>query len=315
MKHLLLILTIIYSVSSFGQSDRLLNAWTDGFYLYSSDKYNDSLIVFSGSNLHEGGYMFTLKINRDGSYTIIGDHPESDYSPSVGHIDNDVVVENIDNTKILIVKNSNGEIQDFFREIKSGESLEKIMINNKINFQLSGKYVDVHTNEEIIFLHNEQKAKWLSTFRNYEFEYEYDFPLNVISFKNNDSFFYEKTLIGLDIFKAKRNKYDYWEKAEKVKSLRKIEWFNPSNNKRLLGKYPFASTDFLIGGILSCFEKKELRIMRNEIFARHGYKFKTIEMRRYFESQPWYVPRFDDVNKHLTELERLNIKLIKRFEN
>ena len=74
------------------------------------------------------------------------------------------------------------------------------------------------------------------------------------------------------------------------------------------------TTEFLIYDILFCFNAQELRLMRNEVFARHGYIFKTNEMREYFSSQDWYEPKFDDVNHLLTDLEKVNILLIKRIE-
>jgi hypothetical protein len=54
--------------------------------------------------------------------------------------------------------------------------------------------------------------------------------------------------------------------------------------------------------------------MRNEIFARHGYIFKTNDMKLYFESQAWYSPKYEDVTSFLTEIEKGNIELIKRYE-
>ena len=58
----------------------------------------------------------------------------------------------------------------------------------------------------------------------------------------------------------------------------------------------------------------ELRIMRNEIYARHGYIFKLPELREYFMKQSWYVPVSEDVTNSLTSLEKENIELIKRYE-
>jgi len=59
---------------------------------------------------------------------------------------------------------------------------------------------------------------------------------------------------------------------------------------------------------------ENLKIMRNEIFARHGYKFKTTDMTNYFGAKDWYVPQYDDVTSRLTEIERINIALIQELE-
>ncbi len=35
----------------------------------------------------------------------------------------------------------------------------------------------------------------------------------------------------------------------------------------------------------------ELRLLRNEIYARHGARFRTGWLQDYFNDQPWYQPR------------------------
>lgn len=60
--------------------------------------------------------------------------------------------------------------------------------------------------------------------------------------------------------------------------------------------------------------KQRLRILRNIIYARHGYSFKNKDVREFFESYDWYVPFSTDVRSDLTEIEKANIALIKRYE-
>lgn len=60
--------------------------------------------------------------------------------------------------------------------------------------------------------------------------------------------------------------------------------------------------------------KHRLRILRNLIYARHGYSFKTKDVREFFEGFEWYVPVTTDVREVLTETEKTNIALIKRYE-
>lgn len=59
---------------------------------------------------------------------------------------------------------------------------------------------------------------------------------------------------------------------------------------------------------------KELRIMRNYIFARHGYMFRSQDLQEYFSNYPWYSPRYSDVTRDLNSIEMSNIEYIKRFE-
>ena len=59
---------------------------------------------------------------------------------------------------------------------------------------------------------------------------------------------------------------------------------------------------------------RELRLIRNEIFARHGYKFKSEDLIEHFSQQSWYNPTFDDVTAMLTDVDKKNILTIKTLE-
>jgi hypothetical protein len=80
------------------------------------------------------------------------------------------------------------------------------------------------------------------------------------------------------------------------------------------GKYKEASTRYLTSADLEKKSAWELRVMRNEIFARYYYIFKTTPMRNYFIQQPWYIPLYNDVSSKLTDIELANIKLIQKYE-
>lgn len=55
---------------------------------------------------------------------------------------------------------------------------------------------------------------------------------------------------------------------------------------------------------------EDLDIMRNEIYAVHGYKFKNKKWQDYFTKQAWYKPQFDNVDDQLTEIEKHNVTAI-----
>ena len=58
----------------------------------------------------------------------------------------------------------------------------------------------------------------------------------------------------------------------------------------------------------------DLEVMRNGIYARHGYSFKNRKMRYVFNFVDWYMPVSTDIRDQLTQLEKENIDLIKRYE-
>ena len=61
-------------------------------------------------------------------------------------------------------------------------------------------------------------------------------------------------------------------------------------------------------------KKIDLEILRNTIFARHGFSFKTKTVRQFFDSVEWYIPVSTNVDDQLTAVEKRNIILLKRFE-
>ncbi len=80
------------------------------------------------------------------------------------------------------------------------------------------------------------------------------------------------------------------------------------------GRYPQASTNVLVEEEVANMVKADLRLMRNEIYARHGYAFKMKDMRAYFDNQDWYMPMNTDIRNMLTEIEKKNVDLIKQYE-
>nr|WP_255639981.1 YARHG domain-containing protein [Pseudalkalibacillus hwajinpoensis] len=64
---------------------------------------------------------------------------------------------------------------------------------------------------------------------------------------------------------------------------------------------------------LTSFNKDELRLARNEIFARHGYVFKSDELASYFAEKTWYFPD-PYYDGSLTNVEAYNVKLIEDLE-
>jgi hypothetical protein len=59
----------------------------------------------------------------------------------------------------------------------------------------------------------------------------------------------------------------------------------------------------------------ELRLLRNEIYARRGRFFQTLWLQQYFGSQPWYDPKEDFKDEQLTGTDKTNVETIVAYEN
>ncbi|MEM8888377.1 MAG: YARHG domain-containing protein [Bacteroidota bacterium] len=69
--------------------------------------------------------------------------------------------------------------------------------------------------------------------------------------------------------------------------------------------------------MLEEYSVSELRILRNSIFARHGYRFKSKDLQAHFLAQSWYTESTktqDSILKELNPIEKVNIQLIQEME-
>lgn len=100
-------------------------------------------------------------------------------------------------------------------------------------------------------------------------------------------------------------------------TVKQEEQFNPDTKglKKAPGTYPETSFVKLSDNDLKSYSKSELKIMRNEIFARHGYIFKKGgEMDNYFSRLNWYKSVTKKVSVNLSDIEQYNVNLILRTE-
>ena len=59
----------------------------------------------------------------------------------------------------------------------------------------------------------------------------------------------------------------------------------------------------------------ELRLLRNEIYARHGRSFRAEWLQQYFFNQPWYVPDENFKDEQLSGFDKTNVETIVKREN
>lgn len=59
--------------------------------------------------------------------------------------------------------------------------------------------------------------------------------------------------------------------------------------------------------------KLDLEIIKNSVFARHGYSFKKETYRDFFEQTNWYIPVSNNVDNDLSPMEKDNVALLSRF--
>ena len=100
------------------------------------------------------------------------------------------------------------------------------------------------------------------------------------------------------------------EKLDNGETYQNEKYFSTSDD---VEKYN-ASAEELTKQYVANLKKGDLMVLRNSIFARHGYTFKKPLLNLYFSQQPWYVPLSTDVTAELTATEKKNIALLAPYE-
>lgn len=111
------------------------------------------------------------------------------------------------------------------------------------------------------------------------------------------------------IYEPKKEKEAKTEEV-KVAPLHKEKKSTPAG----LPNYDWLSSNYVTYDDIAGKSGSELRIMRNYIYARHGYMFKSADLKKYFAQYSWYTPRYSDVSGSLNSIEKSNIQTILSYE-
>lgn len=122
-----------------------------------------------------------------------------------------------------------------------------------------------------------------------------------------------------------RSFYEWQDWYRPLKDQRKVKLNQiEQTNVRTIQDYENAlhekiTTEPLVDDMLMGLFVEELQMMRNEIFARHGWVFKNKAMQKEFASMEWYKPdptfTADRVSQVLSKTEFDNIAKLKDFES
>ena len=252
-------------------------SWTNGDYSLWPHKMNDSVVLFIDAGIHDMGFAFCLNMNKTDrlSFYVNGD---SCYENTLY---DRIEPKSINGKQVLLLKNK-GELVGFYRQEYANEGLYNLFTDIKMNHELAGKYINPVNGKVVVFSPGKRMASGLAKTTEYVFEEDSDIPAEFITFNKKQTFYYDVTEKGLDIFSAKKYDNDSWQPGNKIMSLVKVGWLNVDSLSGIPGKFPFASKEFLIDGILSCYSTSKLSLMRNEIYARHGLIFKSEALKNIF---------------------------------
>lgn len=101
------------------------------------------------------------------------------------------------------------------------------------------------------------------------------------------------------------------------KNLKLIETIRRQQRKVALapGDMELFENKLITEAMLRGLSLHELRLLRNEIYARHGRPFKTLWLQQYFGSQMWYDPNDNFKDEEVSGTDKTNVETIVAYEN
>lgn len=119
----------------------------------------------------------------------------------------------------------------------------------------------------------------------------------------------------------------YWYSANDKYDAKKLTAIERKNLRILSGAQKRQRKVALLPGDMQFFENKaiteqmlhglslhELRLLRNEVYARHGRMFRADWLQQYFFFQPWYTPDQNFKDEQLSGNDKLNVETIVKYE-
>ena len=291
------------------------SVWNNGCEFFSVRKDGD-VFAFIGGTLHEGGCCFGLKPDGKGKYAVVpvrwSVDPEYESEPQLEAVG---MYNNKDAKMTAEAKNIDGQDCIIIRHPKKG--VVSVLVSNEGLYQtivkgmaerIAGNYRDQNGkeysfNSDMTYSIDGKKGK-------YQFGESYDTPVFVIKLA-------DKTDWGIDYADGKLTlksvvfDEDYEDYVENHAKTIRLTLMPDESGK---WRYPFASERILTNGDVAKYNKEELRVMRNEMWARHGYKFNSPDLQQRFGKVKAYKPVDDNKSVRLSDIEALNAELIQNAE-
>jgi len=130
---------------------------------------------------------------------------------------------------------------------------------------------------------------------------------------------YDAVSVNIDK-KGKENLTEFADDYESTNCIKVIKNELKSSNPHaalktgFVGRFPKSSERLLTTADLKGLKPKDLKIMRNEIYARYGLIFQSKDMADYFEKKAGYEKRLENAEAFLSEIEQKNVAFIKKYE-
>ncbi|MDQ4122612.1 MAG: YARHG domain-containing protein [Acidobacteriota bacterium] len=165
-----------------------------------------------------------------------------------------------------------------------------------------------------------------------------------VSFGDMDKFqnlpLTEKMLEGVTLGELRMMRNEFWARRGRTFNVPGIrvqfewqDWYRPAKDQKTVKLNPIEeqnvrlletmeakirnkiATEAVSVELFDGMFTEDLRVLRNEIYARRGKVFKSKDLKEYFETQSWYKPDPNFKDEMLSEIEKKNLAVIKEAED
>ena len=307
--------------------------WQNGSTFVKVLSENDTAIITVEANLHEGGNAQPWLKSRTPNLFFRPNQIGNAWTDTVIYYHDSIVHKTIAGQEALLVYGREHNLVDillrydgrsnnkFYTEFHGFDSI----LESNIRLQLIGSYRTLNMQAWLIspdsihiFSLSSLPSQPSESYAYSIFWGETDCPEDIIVLSDGRKLCFKLSSDGISLFNGishfepDSNGFEWISIGDPLCHLIKTNLDNT-----VPGRWPEASMSLLTRGYLANYPVDVLRLIRNEIFARHGFIFTTQWIQGYFLTQGWYrgtTPANQFDSSVFNSYERANIDLILRIE-
>ena len=305
--------------------------WHNGdcFTLINSE--TDTTVVTFTANLHEGADGIPWKKTANPDLLMRPNQIGNAWTDTIIYYHDSIVHKTIEGQEALLIYGRERTLEDILLRYE-GRSTNKwygqshgfdSVLESNIRRRIMGTYYDRErmqawnvTEDSILIYSLSSLPDQPSSNYAYTIHWgETDSPDGFLTLSDGRNLCYRLTADGLDIYNGishiEHEDFEWFSQGDLLCHLNKTDLDNP-----VPGRWPEASTTLLTRGYLEPYSTDVLRLIRNEIYARHGHSFKDKQLTEFYRKEGlWYSTALLLQNPaELTETEKLNVQLILAIE-
>ena len=325
-----LLLFFIIAGVSHCQTTLLGSYWHNGDYFTFIKFETDTNVVTFTANLHEGADGIPWKKTANPDLYMRPNQIGNAWTDTIIYYHDSIVHKTIEGQEVLLIYGRERTLKDILLRYE-GRSTNKwyelshgfdSVLESNIRRQIMGSFYTSdqqawHITSDSILIFS------LSSIPNqpfYGYAYtihwgETDSPDGFLTLSDGRILCYKFTADGLDIYHGvshiEHEDFEWFSKGDLLCHLVKTGLDN-----QVPGRWPEASTMLLTRGYLEAYPSEVLRLISNEIFARHGSAFSDSKLTAFFQSEgSWYSTAMSNPTlDQLSDIEELNLQLIGAVE-